>query len=879
MEADTKTAAVTLSDKDYLRREMARRELARKSYRRYLYYVHAPTWVRTKMSDFLADTVQRFVETETGNAYDILLIETPPQHGKSLTVTESFPSWYLGKYPTHRIIEASYNDDTARKFGRKNMEKVEQYGGGVFGLKQGSIWTTTDFELSNGWGRMISRGIMSGITGNPANLLIIDDPVKNRAEADSETYRNRLWEEWQNTLKSRLAAQAKVIIIMTPWHEDDLAARVLKNEPHVTLVRLPIEAEEKDLLGRPVGDALCPELGKDNHWLEQFKASYLSDPSNGGLRAWQALYQCSPRVEGGNLVRREWWKWYDKKDITAFGTTVISVDATFKDEDTNDYVAIQVWGKLGNDYYLRYALKRHLNFPNTVQAIRLVKKLYPDARYILIEDKANGSAIIQTLRHEFVGVISITPKGGKVSRVNAVSPAIESGNVWLPKDELFSEDLVDEFAQFPNGEHDDACFVAGTPVATAFGDKPIEQVKAGDYVWTPFGLRRVTWAGQTGVKEVVTRIGLTGTPWHRVFTTDGAFHPLESLLSTVNCDMLSLKGVITWKYRKLLSSMESPIDSWEPENITLVNRHRMKDDDMRKDFMWRFGSIIRDRRFLQATRFIIKTATLLITTSATWSVYRLLNTVSCGGRARRPGSIWTRFVTWLQRGTKAKRAGDGTPSTPEKCFDARRFASVSSAAGPLCPGRQPAHDSAATTAPSNGSTRTRRHFNTVSVWSAAKSLMQKFRQESNPRRPVLAPVAASCGPRTQVSVATTARYYTRSAPFAARSLTPFAGTQCQTEASVAVKVTPSSGESRRKKNKAPVYNLTVEGCHLYYAGGILVHNCDSCSQALSWMLFSSGSTGIPMTAEQKLLDQAIRSERNMFTSPALYDVYGARDIY
>ena len=451
----TPAPSAPLSDRAYLKREMARRELARKSYKRYLYYVHSPTWVRTKMSDFLADTVQQFVETTTGNAYDILLIETPPQHGKSLTVTESFPSWYLGKYPTHRIIEASYNDDTARKFGRKNMEKVERYGGGVFGLKPGSIWTTTDFELSNGWGRMISRGIMSGITGNPANLLIIDDPVKNRAEADSETYRNRLWEEWQNTLKSRLAAGAKVIIIMTPWHEDDLAARILKNEPNVTLIRLPVEAEEQDLLGRGVGDALCPELGKDNDWLAQFKASYLNDPSNGGMRAWQALYQCSPRIEGGNLVRREWWKWYDKKDITAFGTTLISVDATFKDLDTNDYVAIEVWGKLGNDYYLRFGLKRHLNFPNTVQAIRLVKKLYPEARYILIEDKANGSAIIQTLRHEFVGIISITPKGGKVSRVNAVSPAIESGNVWLPKDDLFAEEMVDEFTRFPNGEHDD----------------------------------------------------------------------------------------------------------------------------------------------------------------------------------------------------------------------------------------------------------------------------------------------------------------------------------------------------------------------------------------------------------------------------------------
>ena len=105
--------------------------------------------------------------------------------------------------------------------------------------------------------------------------------------------------------------------------------------------------------------------------------------------------------------------------------------------------------------HLEKRLKRHLNFPNTVQAIRLVKKLYPEARYILIEDKANGSAIIQTLRHEFVGIISITPKGGKVSRVNSVSPAIESGNVWLPKDDLFAEEMVDEFTRFPNGEHDD----------------------------------------------------------------------------------------------------------------------------------------------------------------------------------------------------------------------------------------------------------------------------------------------------------------------------------------------------------------------------------------------------------------------------------------
>ena len=444
-----------LADKEYLARELSRRELARRSYRRYLYYVHNPTWKRTRMSDFLADEVQRFVEEDTGNSYDILIIETPPQSGKSITITESFPSWYLGRYPKNRIIEASYNDDTAKRFGRKNLEKVEQFGGSLFGLKPGSIWTKTEFELANGWGRMISRGIMSGITGNPANLLIIDDPIKNREEADSSVYREKLWGEWQNTLKTRLAAGAKIILIMTPWHEDDLAARILQRENNVRLIRLPVEAEEHDLLGRKVGDSLVPEIGKDNEWLRQFKQGYLNDPKQGGLRAWQALFQCSPRVEGGNLVRREWWRYYDPEEVKTFGATVISVDAAFKAGENNDFVAIQVWGKRGIDYYLRYSVNKHLDFPGTVEAIRTIRRLFPDTTYILIEDKANGSAIIQTLRKEFIGVIGLTPKGGKVSRVNAVTPAIESGHVYLPKDCLWTEEFVDQFTAFPAGAHDD----------------------------------------------------------------------------------------------------------------------------------------------------------------------------------------------------------------------------------------------------------------------------------------------------------------------------------------------------------------------------------------------------------------------------------------
>ena len=370
-----------------------------------------------------------------------------------MTITESFPSWYLGRFPRNRVIEASYNDDTAKRFGRKNLEKVETYGPTLFDLHKGSIWTNTEFEFDNGWGRMISRGIMSGITGNPANLLLIDDPIKNREEADSATYRDKLWGEWQNTLKSRLAAGAKVIVIMTPWHEDDLAGRLLRQEIHVEQLRLPVEAEANDPLGRAPGAPLCPELGKDAAWLRDFKRAYLDDPK-GGARAWAALYQCAPRVEGGSLIRRSWWKRYDPGDAPAFGTQVISVDAAFKGGENNDFVAITVWGKAGTDYYLLDCLNRRLDFPGTLQAIRAMAKLYPEARAVLIEDKANGPAVIQTLQRELY-CIPVNPRGGKIARVNAVAPAIEAGHVFLPRQSPWVEAFVDQWTAFPAAAHDD----------------------------------------------------------------------------------------------------------------------------------------------------------------------------------------------------------------------------------------------------------------------------------------------------------------------------------------------------------------------------------------------------------------------------------------
>ena len=433
--------------------ELARREMARRWYADYLPLVHGKNWKQTRMARYLATEVQNFIEDETGNAYDILVIQTPPQHGKSMTLTESLPSWVMGRFPEWRIILGSYNDESAERFARRNKEKVVAFGKTLFGLEMGKISRATEFELDGHLGRLISRGIMSGVTGNPANLMIIDDPIKNRSESDSPTYRRKLWDEWQNSFKTRLAAHAKVIVIATPWHEDDMMANLLKTEDNIRLIRLPVEAEENDPLGRQIGEALCPELGKDDKWLEQFKTSYQAS-AEGGQRAWSALYQCNPRVEGGNLVRREWWRYYTENELPYLGTEVISVDAAFKDADNNDYVAITVWGKSNNDYYLRYCLNRHLDFVGTLDAIRQVRSLYPNARTVLVEDKANGSAIINVLQKEMF-CVPVNPKGGKVARVNAVSAAIESGHVYIPASAPWIGEYLDQWTAFPAGAHDD----------------------------------------------------------------------------------------------------------------------------------------------------------------------------------------------------------------------------------------------------------------------------------------------------------------------------------------------------------------------------------------------------------------------------------------
>lgn len=198
---------------------------------------------------------------------------------------------------------AGYSGDFVQRFGRRNIDKIRQYGTSVFGpsyLLATSPCNNNEFELDNHKGRALFAGILGGVTGNPGNLIIIDDPIKNRQEAYSETTREAIKNEYLYSIKSRFAANAKLIVIATRWVEDDLIGWLQENEINVRVINIPCECIDPstDPLHRDKGDALMPEIGKGKAWLQQFKESYLKQE---GATAWQALYQGSPTLDGGNI--------------------------------------------------------------------------------------------------------------------------------------------------------------------------------------------------------------------------------------------------------------------------------------------------------------------------------------------------------------------------------------------------------------------------------------------------------------------------------------------------------------------------------------------------------------------------------------------------
>ena len=432
-------------------KEELKKELARRSYSYYCVYAHKGNWILGKHLELVCSKIEDLIYRKTPK--NILIISMPPQHGKSQCVTETLPSYYLGKFPSKRVIEVSYGDNLAQRFGRRNKEKIQEFGKDLFNIELSKI-SDTDFEVAEHKGSMISKGIMAGLTGNPADLIIIDDPIKNRQEAESETYRERIWEEFLNSIYTRLSASGVIVVIMTRWSEDDLCGRLLKNLPQKCLeINIPLEAEEGDILGRSIGDSLFPQIGKDNTWLKDFKTVYTTAE---GSRSWNALMQGRPTAQEGNMLKRHWWKFYTElpKD---FDEIIQSWDFAFKDSDGNDPVGCHIWGRKGADKYLIDRLNDRMDFTASVKAVRNMTTKHPKARLKLMEEKANGAAIISVLRHEIGGIMPIVPKESKVARVSAVSADVEAGNVYLPSPDIcpWIGEVLEQFSAFPNGVHDE----------------------------------------------------------------------------------------------------------------------------------------------------------------------------------------------------------------------------------------------------------------------------------------------------------------------------------------------------------------------------------------------------------------------------------------
>lgn len=390
-----------------------------------------------------------------------LLVTFPPRHGKSAICSHWFPTWDIALEPTDRIILTSYEAEFAAEWGRKVRQSMREHYP-IIGLR-----LMEDSKAAHRWetkqgGGMTTAGVGGPITGKGANIAICDDPIKNAEEANSQTIRDNIWEWWITTFLTRLEPDRFgndpiVILIMTRWHEDDLAGRIMEKPEFASDWRhlnLPALAEgDNDPIGRREGDALWP-------WKFD-RATLEARRSVMGSRAWTALYQQRPGPVDGSAIMKTWWRYYDERPkLEEFDQIIQSWDPTFKAAATSDFVAGGVIGRKHNNFYLLDCVHERLNGPDTLKAIQQVDEVYPQARWCHIEDSASGSMICDILERERGHIVRVKTGGrSKETRlhwgVNSAAAIIERGQVWLPRDRGWAKKLVNEAAAFPHGKHDD----------------------------------------------------------------------------------------------------------------------------------------------------------------------------------------------------------------------------------------------------------------------------------------------------------------------------------------------------------------------------------------------------------------------------------------
>jgi predicted phage terminase large subunit-like protein len=394
-----------------------------------------------------------------------LMVFMPPGSAKSTYASVVFPPWFMGRKRRRNVIVATYAADLGRKIGRRMRSIVKQ---GVYreifdtGLSLESS-AADEWALDNG-NEFMSGGILSGITGNRADGLIIDDPVKGRQEADSEVIQERTKSEFEDSLKTRLKPGGWIILIQTRWSENDLAGQILPEgwdgESGEILCRdgqtwevlcIPAQAEENDPLGRKPGEMLWAEWFDAEHW-----ANY-----RGNSRTWSALYQQRPAPDDGSFFRREWFRRYRPGSQPKNLRVYLSSDHAPAEGEENDPSGCRAWGlDPNNDLYLLDGFQHRADMSRTAdRIIGLMRKWSPFAWFPEDDNNWKSAAPFIKLRMRQLGVFTriepMSPHGqDKASKAQSAQGMAANGMVWIPEGPE-GDAIIDQYVKFPAGAHDD----------------------------------------------------------------------------------------------------------------------------------------------------------------------------------------------------------------------------------------------------------------------------------------------------------------------------------------------------------------------------------------------------------------------------------------
>jgi predicted phage terminase large subunit-like protein len=404
---------------------------------------------------------------------DRICVNIPPRHGKSQLVSIYFPAWFLGRNPTMKVMMVSHTTDLAVDFGRKvrNIIATPQYKAIFPDVKLAVDSKSAGRWNTNMGGEYYACGIGSSIAGRGAHLLLIDDPHSEQdvINGNFEVF-DKAYEWFTYGARTRLMPGGRVAIIQTRWHLDDLTGRVIRdmalNElaDKYEVVEFPAILEFESIVGK--GKNKTTVIKEKPLWPEFFNLKALHrTKASMPLFQWNSQYQQNPTAEEAAIVKREWWKTWEKEKPPTCEYVIMSLDAAAEKHNRADFTAITIWGIFFNEeadggeaynIILLNSVKKRVEFPELKKlSLELYNEWEPDS--FIVEKKSNGAALYQELRRMGLIVQEYTPhrgSGDKTARLNSVADIIMSGLVWVPETR-WAEEVVEEVAGFPFMSNDD----------------------------------------------------------------------------------------------------------------------------------------------------------------------------------------------------------------------------------------------------------------------------------------------------------------------------------------------------------------------------------------------------------------------------------------